>query len=317
MMKDKLVYMLFCGMALLLASCSDSEDVQPSHADVNNFAPADDDMSEEAQLRRDFFNETGCYLLFNDTLSVKEAGKDIYGNINYDVETVNMDYNLQGSGTYFTYKYEYLADIDQKRKAAAILEKVLKKLPGTHPFSIMLADSVTQMKKDDYGVLQPTTVDEEYGENPYPIVHQGFRCTSVSMRQGQGFEDPNYDRFLLAYFLKNLIVSKISGDNDDFLADFKAPVENYNKMTSGWWYKDDFDYDEGIDDDLARSLGFIKDLYEEKFPTKYDDIFDYVKATLDYSVPEFEEAFAEYPICITRFNVMRGMLEKLGYKFDN
>lgn len=63
-MKYRIFYLLaLCVASMAMTACSEDEDLTPSYKDVNGFEPAADDNSATAQLRRDFFKETGSYLL--------------------------------------------------------------------------------------------------------------------------------------------------------------------------------------------------------------------------------------------------------------
>ena len=44
-----------------------------SKYEQNLFSPAESDQSPSAQLRRQFKQEVGCYLLFNDTLKHEQV----------------------------------------------------------------------------------------------------------------------------------------------------------------------------------------------------------------------------------------------------
>lgn len=64
-MKRKLTYYvsaLLFGAASLFAACSDEEALTPSGNDLNMFAVDENDHSPEAELRRQFFKDTGVYL---------------------------------------------------------------------------------------------------------------------------------------------------------------------------------------------------------------------------------------------------------------
>ncbi len=61
----KYVFMAVVGV-LALTACGGEDDLTPSNAEVNGFAPAAGDNSATARLRNEFYKETGAYLLFND-----------------------------------------------------------------------------------------------------------------------------------------------------------------------------------------------------------------------------------------------------------
>lgn len=314
-MKTKYLFVLLAMATMLFASsCSSDEDVSPSHADINNFAPKDDDNSELANLKRDFYKATNSYLLFNDTLSHVQIATDAYGNPIYKTENVNIDYDLVGQGDQFSYQYTYIKDFATQKKAAEFIkDKILPKLPGKRPFSILVVNDMSQLSYNDNGVLAPTKRDLEYNQDPYPIVHQGVRCLSISLSDGKALNDKVFEAKILGYCAFLQIIT----ESTDFFKDFIAPVAKYNRYTSSWNYKSDFGYEEEYDEDLVRSLGFVQDDYSYRFPKKYDDRLDYATAVFQYTEPEFETEFANYPICIERYKIMRQMLLDYGFKLDD
>lgn len=311
----KKVYII-CLMAIValggFSGCSSDEDTTPSMADVNDFAPKDDDMSAEAELRRNFYQQTGCYLLFNDTLSVKQQGTDNYGKPVYQVQTVNVDFNIFNKGaSVYRYTYDYITDDDTKQKAAkALKEKVIDRLGSMLPFSVLLVNGISQWTENKYGEWVLTEESDYYGTNPHPIFRLGSRCYAFSIEGGEALEDPTFYDDVLCDIVKD----KISAKGKTFLDDFKALVANYDDLVDDWYDKEDKGYPLGKNDDLARSLGFLKDRNYYFFPDEEMDVNGYINAVFSYSIEEFENEYANYPICIARFKVMREKIEGLGVK---
>ena len=61
-------YILFLLLASTFWCCSNDEDVVPSNNDRNMFDMPDFSSEEEMKVRRDFYDATSCYLIFNDSL---------------------------------------------------------------------------------------------------------------------------------------------------------------------------------------------------------------------------------------------------------
>ena len=57
-------------IATVLLACSQDDWFENIQPEVNFFAVPAEATGEEAELRRDFFEDTKIYLLFNDTLGV-------------------------------------------------------------------------------------------------------------------------------------------------------------------------------------------------------------------------------------------------------
>ena len=286
---------------LFLASCGNEEDVSPSYADSNIFAPQDSDKSYSAELRREFFSETGTYLLFNDTLSVVPKGVDCYGNVINDVQTVDVDFTMfSTSSDHYTYTYEYLVGNDVKRQAVdAFKEGVVKRLGSLKPFSFLLVDYMTQWTTDDYG-------EPELTKNPYPLYRLGSRCYVISLNHGEGLTNSSYFDNIVYQIVLSIVLQK----NDSFFSTFFGAISDYSNLVGQ--YKADIDYPNGYDDDMARSLGFLRDGNKWYMRNKTGDITDYVSAVFDYTEEEFTEKYGEYPICVTRYQAMRNLLLSMG-----
>ena len=95
-MNKYIIYGLMLLSGVFATSCSDDEEIlEPSVGVVDNlFAVPDDATGPEAELRRNFFKETGTYLMFNDLLSHTVIGQDAYGNDVYKDEYIDFTYNL-------------------------------------------------------------------------------------------------------------------------------------------------------------------------------------------------------------------------------
>lgn len=304
-MKKIFCYLLVVVGIMAFAGCGSDEDVSPSNVDANLFAPKEDDQSAEATLRRGFFEQTGSYLLFNDTLSKVSSGSDEYGHPLYDVKTVDVDFSMIGSSSdYYRYTYDYIDDDAAKQKAAQyIKEKILGKLGPLTPYSVLLVNSMTQWRSSNGQYVMT--------KNPHPVYRLGVRCYAFSLDNGSAYEDADYYKTALQSIVYNKIsTSKYSAQ----IAAFQNLMPDFAKYTSTSKY--DLGLEEEIDHDLARSLGFMRDNNWYYFFSASRDLQTYVEAEFNYTVPQFEEAYADYPICIARFNALRQILLDAGVKLD-
>lgn len=311
----KIIYYLLLAIAVFsLAACSSDEDTTPSLADVNGFAPSDNDESVLANIRREFYKTTGSYLLFNDTLSIEDGGVDSYGNPIKKVQTVDLDYYfVSNSASSYVYTFDYIKDESECSKAAKLVEqKLMNRLGALSPFSVLLVDGIYQWEHDDNGELVPTEDDDYFGTNPNPLFHLGARCYALSLEHGEAFEDPEFFDTVFA----QILISRIKSVGGEEYQKFKDAIENYDDLTDSWNYKDDLGYELGKNDDLARSLGFLRDKSKWKFPDADMDLSDYVNAVVSYSVEDFEAEYADYPICIDRFKILRNYIVSCGVKLD-
>ncbi len=88
-------YILFLLLASTFWCCSNDEDVVPSNNDRNMFDMPDFSSEEEMKVRRDFYDATSCYLIFNDSLYYR----NITTPSGSDPECVILDLKYQLKGT--------------------------------------------------------------------------------------------------------------------------------------------------------------------------------------------------------------------------
>ena len=134
---------------LALTACGGEDDLTPSNAEVNGFAPAAGDNSATARLRNEFYKETGVFLLFNDTL----CSTDTKGN----PELFDAPYAMIGSGNdSYDYKYGYITDVAEQQKFADAMRKyLLNRLGKAKPFSFLLVNDISYT--NNYGGLLYTS----------------------------------------------------------------------------------------------------------------------------------------------------------------
>ena len=309
-MKNKAIYFLI-ALAGLLGACSNDEDTTPTDLEsVNKFAPADGDNSAEATLRRNFYKETGCYLLFNDTLSVTKTGEDAYGKPIYKVETIDLPFSFIGESTSdYTYTYDYIKDETVREKAADFVKtKLLARLGKLAPYSVLLVNSISVWQTVD-GSLELLDPDEWPYEDPHPDYYLGSRCYAFSLQDGEAFDDEGFFDSVVSQILYDRIHSK----GDAFLSDFTGLVSKYESMTSA--DKEEIGQEYGKNLDWAHSLGFLKDSYYYTV-SQTDDLKSYIDAICTTTVEDFEKQYGKYPICVERFKVLRNKVLEMGVKLD-
>lgn len=309
-MKKIFIFMVMALVVCSFSACSDDEDTTPSLLDVNKFAPAENDESVEAQLRRNFKEQTGSFLLFNDTLSKAKVGEDMYGKPVYKTELLDIEYSMLGFASDYTSTYDYLTNDAEKQKAAnLVINKLAKKLGKMMPYSVILVNRINRWMNDGYGNMIPAEDDYD-GIVPNPPYVMGSRCVAISMDNGAAYDDETY----FDSMLEDIVYVALTAD-ESYLKEFYGAVENYSKLVSSW--KDEIGYEVGIDNEFARSLGFLNDYSDYKFAKNKEwETRQYLKKVMTESQEEFNEEYAEYPICQNRFATLRNKMIALGYHFD-
>lgn len=300
---NKTIFIAALFIVMGLAACSDSEDTKPSLADVNGFAPDDNDNSLEAQIRRNFKEQTSCYLLFTDTLTKKQVSTDAFGKPVYDVELVDVNYLMMGySSSSYRLTYKYIKDDERKQRAA---EVVATKLGGAlgklTPFSFLVVDSVSQWKQND------DLTYSLYKKNPHPHIVIGSRCFVVSLSGDDAFEQDSYFNDMFEAILLNLLLNRTTQ-----LREYWEPVDGLIDKS-----KESLGYERVYDNEIAKSVGFLSDWNRYYFCTsKKNDLSAYIHAVCTYSVADFDAEYANYPICVSRFHALRNYILSQGAKLN-
>ena len=304
-MKYSILYLLL--LAFTFASCaSEDEDLTPSHADRNLFAPSDDDQSETAEIEREFYKKNGCYILFNDTLSNEPNGTDAKGDTLWNTQLIDVNYPVIGSvASSYEYTYKYVKDATIQRKAAEYIgEQLADKLGKNCPYSFLVVDSVYAWTYSN-GVRTLVTPNAATGATPYPTNVQGNRCIVVSIHDKEMFENPNY----LLGIIQGMAYKKIQNMNQSLLDEFYSYSKNYYSVR-----KNNLGYPMGTgQDDAARKFGFWKDHNYFYFGVTYFDVKNFSNAACEYSLAEVEDMMKDYPLVIAKFKVMRDLLISMGF----
>lgn len=284
-------YILSAAVALsMLTACGGENDLTPSNADVNGFAPAADDNSATAQLRNAFYKATGIFLLFNDTLtSTDTKGRP---------ELFDATYAMIGSvSNSQDYRYSYITDVaDQQRFSEAVKTYLLNKLGKARPFSFLLVNDIS------YVNYNGSTKHVDYLLAPRGYV--------LSTDNGQMYDDPE------GYFsdmLANIVVDKFERQASAVTDPFYA----YGKTLYG---NDLNDHDiDATEENVEWQYGFLEkfesfwsatDYY---FPDRQRDLQDWVDVVLTMSRDDFVAKYGSQQIMVNKFDTLKSIIEQMGF----
>lgn len=275
------------SIACVSVACGGEEDdTTPSYADINGFAPADDDNSPTAQLRRDFYNQTGSYLLFKDTLITRTSdGRS---------ELLDITYFIMGSIDWqsdYDYTYEYIEDIEQQRKAAEYVQKYLiSRLGKNAPYSFFL---VNDLHYDYYGRLRQR--DKVLGLRSYVI----------SMGGGEAYEDPE------TYFgdmIVDIVKNSISRVPEEVMNQFYAFSKDYYGN----------DVEGSLTDQEVWDLGMFyyiaDDWWGNYFYYESTDLSLWLEAVLTMSPSEFEAEYGSSSVMMEKYTLLREIILNQGFE---
>ena len=286
------------GLLLLagLWACSKEDWPDNSQPEVNPFAVPADATGEEAELRRGFFDRTGMYLLFSDTLIAREvnavSGKkeDVYTTVRLEWSMVSTN---AGVDSFVCYPYKTL----EERKALAefVEEKVLKSVSEIfYPYSMMLLDRLVYFK-DRYGTF----------DDPVELsFYHGMQSTVIALGDFAALTEEEKE-ILRNDLVGEMVASGITAIPDADWADFYSYSDEYYKLSSK--YEVPYPIEE---------CGYLPTYNAgwggPDFHTKEYDLKAYVEEIFKLSETEFRETYAEYPIIIDKMEEMVKVLRKYG-----
>lgn len=293
-------------LAGCFTACQQEDSLTPSNIS-DLFAPNPEATDAESVLRREFFNTTGCYLLFNDTLRHEYKGEDAFGNPYYETELIGLEWNMV-SNLDTRYLFEYLKTQEQKEQAASFLQThLIPKIKNVLPYSILVINKMDKYNLDGGKY--------EYAESP--LAYSSIRCTALNMSELWDLnEEENLENFSKDICCR-IIFASWGGDPGsdyrgskayDFLAvnmyDYKKNLKPSNAQGFG-------------DTQTLRCYlqGFLINTSERYWPTATEDAAAYIKACLTMTEEEFREKFSSYSKVIKKYEIIKPLVEATGIKF--
>ena len=292
--------MLLVVSVLATTGCKD-DSVTVDVKDVTTpFLPAAADNSEEAQLRREFYAEYGAFLLFNDTLQRYQTGVDVNGEPHYFTELLDLTYDV-GMSTYSNSKYAYtlLTDMETKRMGVAyVREYLLPHITGKlMPYSWLLVDKITR---------------DFIGSVSSPYAATGQRAVVVACNMLPRLTDTQKVQYTRQ--VMNVIIAKLASDNAEaFDAFFAVSQANYDGTFTD-------PKSTAANTAILNEAGFIcrgQSLGSDVnglYPSRNLDLGAYARQVAATTPEAFEKKYADYPLVLRKFEIMRSVLLALGYK---
>lgn len=291
---------LMVAAILVTAGCKDDK-VTVDVKDVTvPFMPAVSDNSEEAQLRREFYGAYGSFLLFNDTLQHYQTGVDVNGEPHYFTELLDLTYEV-GMSTYSNSKYAFtlLTDMESKRVGVTyVRDYLLPHITGKLiPYSWLLVDKITR---------------DFIGSVSSPYAATGQRAVVVACNMLPRLTDAQKVQYTRQ--VMNVIIAKLASDNAEAFDEFFAVSQA--------------DYDGTFPDPrttaantaILNEAGFIcrgQSLGSDVnglYPSRDLDLNAFARQVAATTPEAFGKKYANYPLVLRKFEIMRAVLLDLGYK---
>lgn len=291
-----------CGIVAALSSCSKEDELKPDYKNPSdNFIPAADDQSAEAQLRRQFFSETGSYLLFNDTIQHEFLGTDINGEPRYFTETVDLTYAVgQSASVTMSYTYTYLQELEQKQKMTEfLLEYVQPHLTKSlKPYSWFVCNVINSYKDSYSGTVS----------HPYAASNQ--RCVVVAGNFLIQRERTEQQKQQYAQRILNAIVGQLASNQSSAFGEFYQYSADYY----GTEYRA-MGYSSTPPTAVLYQLGFLSSTSISSFPSMTTDLSSFALLAIQYTDEQLAKTYGSYPIILQKARAVRKILISLGYVF--
>ena len=301
-MKNIILYALCAGLAVPGLSGCDEDSLSPSYEyRLDTFMPEPGAQDSASILRRDFLERTGCYLLFNDTLTNEFLGYDYNGEPVYSTELLDIAYNLGVStGSRAMYQYTPLHNWDEQKRAVDFLEDyVLVHLRESMcPFSFLLAYDIVGELPGASDLTNPDAVS-------------GQRCVAIAcdyLLRGIAPPEEYATRVL------NVFVGSFVSTHSEEFSNFRAVSEGYYGGTfssSGSADNSRKLWEAGF---LVRGEGSLGQ-EDGRYPLFDADLSSYATYVLSLDEATMEAAFGQYPLVMQKYRLFRQTLIDLGYIF--
>ncbi len=293
----KLKTIIGCLLATVLLGACDEDDVETGFRNPSlNFMPAADDNSQTASLRRGFFEETGSYLLFTDTLQHVYQGEDINGESVYFTELLDMAYSVgQTTTTAVEYSYTYITDVEQQRQMVSFLKDyILTHVTGDlQPFSWFLCNRI--QGKDTAG--NPINVNSLTGQRCMAVA-----CNYLLLRDRTDAQKLSYANNILAG-----VMGRLAYNRSDLFADFVSVSASY--------YGQDYPSSTKPSNEELYALGFLSSISAYSYPSLETDLSTYVSVIIRSTEEQIEAQYGSYPLVMQKFRALRVELVQAGFKF--
>jgi len=299
----KKIYILFAILPMLMISCG-KDDLEVSYQDpADYFMPADDATDSTSILRRNFYDEYGTYLLFNDTLQYRYEGLNSEGEESYFTEVVDLTYYVgQTNSSNTEYYFTYLTSYPQRLQALDFLEQyVLTHTKGKmKPFSWLLVNKISG--KNNLGSAV----------SPYAVA--GQRCVAVACNYIIVASRTDAQKKNLAQRVLLALIGKMANNNADaFTEFFKVSSKYYDQsMTS-----DGSSLESDKEKELLYAAGFVgsSSQWGSYYPSQEDDLNQYATLLIQKTEAQLESLYGSYPLIMSKINLMRSTMISLGYVF--
>lgn len=295
----KLIYSIFCLSLFMICvtSCEKEDSLVPNETTKNYFIISPDATDAISVLRREFHERNEVHLLFNDTLCHEQLGTNPDGIPIWHTEMLDLSYSLTSGGDELY--FDYLTNQSEMKESIHFIETYMipRLASPLRPYSILL---VNQLSENYYGTIRPI----DY--------YLGYRCLAIAVGNIAEMNEQEKRNFFSPIF-GEIIQKKISIVPATVMEKFYTfSKEFYGKTYAAAGVPEDENYE--FDYDKVYSRGFLEAYYNLFISADYD-LNDYIEALFNTSEEDFKNTYADYPIIIEKYDVLKQIISDLGFIF--
>ncbi len=286
----KLVYCI--SLISLLLSCSEeSLENELDFSTPYEFQDVSNDPIQQHCYK--LYKDYGVRVFFKDTIQTNYIGTDRLGKPVYRYETLDLNWDFTShNGKTVTYKFDYLEEEGEKRKALRFADSYLEQAsPSMRPFCIFLTKRIRQYVDDKINT---------------PKRHSTFRVLAINAEESKLLEssDEEINEMCLSIICET-VLARVK-QNSDLTARFYSISDKEGYYNKKW--KEDLGYDlpfaaepEGAN--FGPNLLFNEDAYANSCSgNPYSPLYPNNGWTLE----KFEEVRAEIIKKIGEFGFISG-----------
>ncbi|MGN7786537.1 hypothetical protein ACTJIJ_18535 [Niabella sp. 22666] len=304
-------YILALLLVLLLAGCKKEAVLQPSNKDENNLVVKDNPADPVDHAIYQFFQATGVPIFYNDTIARQQVG-DSAGIPRYSFQKLSIAYSITGYRTRgITFKL-----LPRKEVLLPLLPLLkggfLSRAPLNIPiYSLLIVERMQVGGSLNNGIS--TIMNKPYAflnTLMLPIINPD--TMTVASRRSYIAE------VLTAFAYQKLLPGYSKQIDDSFHSITKKSYDGeliYIQPLSS------------LSPDGSKQLedfGFIETGYsstlilQEYTPLPQDDLLSYLYSVFFYdTVADFESRYANHPLVLQKFKVIRDIVKQMGFRFAN
>lgn len=298
-MKNRLLFLVITVGALFAGCSDDEENLSPSNIDRNRYNVSDFCTPEEMEIRNEFYEKIGSYIVFNDSLTKREAvtpaGTYIF------VDTIDLNY-AASYRTQHEFYYTKLSTIDEKRAAADFLaDEVLPRLDTAfYPYSFFVVDSLIMVRMQvDWqdGLADPEALGSWVCYSTTVVALNGLFETDAAGREAQ-----------IRDIQRGILINEFNTvlDSLDYV-DFLKLSDEFRYVSANEGAEE-----EGVNMDVWYYMhGFLWPVWSSQDPQNWtNDISAYIWEMFAMTKEEFDEKWGAYPLILERRDALVDIFER-------